>query len=54
MADLFYDYFLERWQLERNKNGKAMEKNEGKDGNFLFAPTAARKKCSELISDAFM
>jgi len=47
MPDLFADYFQRRWCAEREKLGLA-EKDNAPYQDFLYAPAAAKQKCTQL------
>lgn len=47
MPDLFEDYFQRRWRTECKKLRLA-EKNDSSYEDFLYAPTIAKKKCTQL------
>ena len=47
MADLFVDYFKKRWEMEKEKTDFSAGYEKAAIENFLYAPTSARKKCSE-------
>jgi hypothetical protein len=49
IADLFFDYFKKRWDMEKEKlfspdGNEAVEKSD-----FIYAPISAKKKCSDLF-----
>jgi len=47
MPDLFAEYFQRRWCAEREKLGLA-EKDSAPYQDFLYAPAAAKQKCTQL------
>ncbi|WP_374087299.1 hypothetical protein [Methylomicrobium lacus] len=47
MPDLFAEYFQRRWYAERQKLGLA-EKDNAPYQDFLYAPAAAKQKCTQL------
>ena len=47
MPDLFAEYFQRRWCAERQKLGLA-EKDNASYQDFLYAPAAAKQKCTQL------
>jgi hypothetical protein len=49
MPELFLDYFIKRWEMEKEKlYGSENKTDVNKD--FIYAPRLARDKCVELFS----
>jgi len=50
IADLFVDYFEKRWAMEKEKLYDTTGNELVEYNDFIYAPTAARKKCSNLFN----
>jgi len=50
MAELFLDYFKTRWEMEKARLADAAGNELIEDGDFIYAPPSAKKKCSELFA----
>ena len=49
MPDLFAEYFQRRWCKERKKLFLAEKENLSYE-DFLYAPSSAKQKCTELVN----
>lgn len=50
-AELFLDYFKKRWELEKQKLVDAAGNEQVESGDFIYAPAAAKQRCSSLERD---
>lgn len=48
MSELFLTYFKMRWEMEKEKLYPSTQEDEIKD--FIYAPAAAKQKCTELVT----
>jgi len=51
MADLFFDYFKTRWEIERSQLGAGDNSGQAEPANFIHAPAAAKKLCLTLYNE---
>lgn len=48
MSELFLNYFKKRWEMEKEKSYPSTQEDELLD--FIYAPAAAKQKCTELVT----
>jgi len=51
MADLFFDYFKTRWEIERSKLSAGDNSGQAEPADFIHAPAAAKKLCLTLYNE---